>query len=152
MVGRWIASWASLLYYVLLYCCKRVGGSVCCCGVLLSFGHGFVGLFILFFLPLYRPRAGIVQRSTIRWVGGWVRGCHCCTIHTYCCTAVVQGGGWVDRFVPAVCCGVCPRVRGLFSFSSFFLLFRPRAGIVQRTTININSYKLLVRYIITFAI
>ena len=75
-------------------------------------------------------------------MSGSLRGCHCCTIHTYCCTAVVQGCGWVDRFVPVVrCCGVSTRVRGLFSFLFFFLpLYRPRAGIVQRTTsINVNS-------------
>ena len=63
MVGGWIAWWVSLLYYVLLYCCSTglwVGGSVRSCV------HGLVGFFVFlfFFLPLYRPRAGIVQRTT----------------------------------------------------------------------------------------
>ena len=93
------------------YCC--MGGwiaSLLWCVAVVSTGS----CFFYFFLPLYRPRAGIVERTT-RWMGGLLRGCHCCT--TYCCTAVraVQGCGWVDRFVPVVCCcRVSTRVRGLF--------------------------------------
>ena len=61
------------------------------------------------------------------WVGGSLRGCHCCT--TYCCTAVlllycftavVQGCGWVDRFVPVVGLLSCVPTGSwvfLFSFS-----------------------------------
>ena len=69
------------------------------------------------------------------WIASWVSLLY---YNTYCCTAVVQGCGWVDRFVTVVCCwGMCPQVRGLFSFSFFFLpLYRPRAGIVQRTTMT----------------
>ena len=57
-------------YYVLLYCCSTglwVGRSVRSCGVLLgcvSTGSWVILIFI-FFLPLYRPRACIVQRTTI---------------------------------------------------------------------------------------
>ena len=48
------------------------------------------------------------------WVERSLRGCHCCT-------AVVQVCGWVDRFIPVVCCsGVSTRVRGLFLFSSYY--------------------------------
>ena len=53
------------------------------------------------------------------WVGGWLRGCHCCT--TYCCTAVVQGCGCVDRFVPVVCsCGVFTRVSWVIFICDIF--------------------------------
>ena len=69
-------------------------------------------------------------------VGGSLRGRHCCT--TFCCTAVSR---WVDRLVAVtLSCvppAVCPPLRGLFFSCFFFLpLYRPRAGIVQRTTIN----------------
>ena len=54
---------------ILLWCCNTglwVGASVRSCGVVaVSCSHGFVGcFFFLFFLPLYRPRAGIVERAT----------------------------------------------------------------------------------------
>ena len=65
------------------------------------------------------------------WVGGSLRGCLCCT--TYCCTAVVQGCGWVDRFVAAVLWCVHEFV-GYFYFIFFLPLYRPRAGIVKRIT------------------
>ena len=95
MVGGWIVWWASLLYYVLLYCCKWVGASVRCCGVLLSCGY------------------------------------HCCTINTYCCTAVVQGCGWVDRFVPVVLLGcVSTGSWAILIFVFFLRLYRPRSCIV----------------------
>ena len=41
--------------------------SLRCCCVVLSCVHGFVGyllFYVFFFLPLYRPLAGIVQRTT----------------------------------------------------------------------------------------
>ena len=46
-------------------------------------------------------------------------------------------GGWIGSFLSVVrCCGMCPRVRGLsLQYLFIFLpLYRPRAGIVQRTT------------------
>ena len=72
------------------------------------------------------------------WVGGSLRGHHCCNTYR-CCTALVQGCGWVDRFVSVVCCcRVSTRVRVCVMF--FFLpLYRLRAGIVQRS--SIDSYK-----------
>ena len=54
MVGGWIASWVSLLYYVLLYCCSTavlllcrvvggwMGSFLSCVAVVCT--HGFVGL------------------------------------------------------------------------------------------------------------
>ena len=65
-VGGRIAWWTSLLYYVLLYCCKSVCRSLRCCCAFLSCVHGFLDyVFSSFvFLPLYRPRAGTVQRTT----------------------------------------------------------------------------------------
>ena len=66
MVGGCIASWASLLYHVLLYCCQWVGRSIRCYYAFLSCVHGFVFFCFFFslFLPLHRPRSGIVQRSS----------------------------------------------------------------------------------------
>ena len=59
---------AVLLLYLLLYCCCTglwMGRSVLSCRVLLSCPHGFVGFFFFFSLALHRPRAGLVQRTTI---------------------------------------------------------------------------------------
>ena len=64
------------------------------------------------------------------WVGGSLRGRHCCT--TYCFTAV---SGRVDRIVAVVCCGRVSTASCFFVFVFVFLpLYRPRAGIVQRPT------------------
>ena len=57
MVGGWIASWASLLYYVLLYCCKWMGRSLRCCCVFLSCIHGFVSFVFLFSPAIYADPA-----------------------------------------------------------------------------------------------
>ena len=62
-------------------------------------------------------------------MGGSLRGRRCCT--TFCCTAV---SGWVDRFVAVVCCCRVPRRREFFFVFFFLPLYRPHAGIVQRTT------------------
>ena len=48
LVRGWIAPWASLLYDVLLYCCKWVVRSLRCCCVFLSCVHSFVGYIFLF--------------------------------------------------------------------------------------------------------
>ena len=66
MVGGCIASWASLLYHVLLYCCQWVGRSIRCYYAFLSCVHGFVFFFSSFslFAPAIPARSGIVQRST----------------------------------------------------------------------------------------
>ena len=50
-VGGWIASWVSLLYYVLLYCCRTglwVGRLIRSCRVLLSCVHTGSWVFVLF--------------------------------------------------------------------------------------------------------
>ena len=52
MVGGWIASWASLLYYTLLYCCGWVHRLFFC--VLLSRVHGFVAYFFHFISFFHR--------------------------------------------------------------------------------------------------
>ena len=75
MVGGWIALGVLLLYYVQLYCCGTALDYCCCtglwagrsvlpCRVLLSCVHTGSWVFLFPFLPLYRPRAGIVQRTT----------------------------------------------------------------------------------------
>ena len=83
---------------------EKNDGSVRCCGALTVLCPRVLCLF-LFSRYVYRPRDGIVQRTTSsRWEGGSLLRCHCWTIDTYCCAAVVQGCGWLDRFVPPVMC------------------------------------------------
>ena len=80
MVGGWIASWVSMLYYVLLstavvlpYCCCTglwVGRSVISCRALLSCVHTGSWVCLFLFLPLYRPHAGIVKRVASDYYSG----------------------------------------------------------------------------------
>ena len=55
-------------------------------------------------------------------------------LHCDCCTAVVQGCGWVHRFVPVVGLLSCVHTGSWVVLFLFLPLYRPRAGIVQRTT------------------
>ena len=80
MVGGWIASWVSMLYYVLLstavvlpYCCCTglwVGRSVISCRVLLSCVHTGWWVCLFLFLTIYRPRAGIVNHAASDYYSG----------------------------------------------------------------------------------
>ena len=82
MVGGWIASWVSMLHYVLLYCCTAVVLLYCCCTglwvrrlvlscrVLLSCVHTGSWVCLFLFLPIYRPRAGIVKRAASDYYSG----------------------------------------------------------------------------------
>ena len=112
----------------------------------------WVMCFVLIFVAFWTHHGGLTALSldlyycSIRrllylccntlWVGGSLRGRHCCT--TFCCTTVSQ---WVDRFGAVTMLGVfivvSPHIRGfLFSFFFILQLYRPRVGIVQRTTSN----------------
>ena len=58
---------------VLLYCCCTglwVGRSVLSCRVLLSCVHTGSWVCLFIFLPLYRPRAGIVKRAASDYYSG----------------------------------------------------------------------------------
>ena len=86
--------------------------------------------------------------AMLHMVGLWVVGrwvfllcivlLYCCT--TYYCTAEYRLGGWIGSWVR-------PWIRGLFCFVLFFPpLYRPRAGIVRRTTTTVVS-KLTTRHL-----
>ena len=70
MVGGWIASWASLLYYVLLYCCQSVGRSLRCCNNAVCSScrvstSSWVFFYSFVLSPAIPARAGMIQRTTI---------------------------------------------------------------------------------------
>ena len=54
------------------------------------------------------------------WVGGSLRGRHCCT--TFCCTAV---SGWVDRFVAVFVCSCRVSTASWFFVYYFLFIFSP---------------------------
>ena len=119
LLGRWVDGWVRLVG-------QYVDGRVC--------SLLWVMCFVLIFVAFWTHHGGLTALSldlyycSIRrllylccntlWVGGSLRGRHCCT--TFCCTAE---SGWVARFVavtmlcvPPV---VCPPLRGLFVSFSF---------------------------------